>query len=593
MLTPRPASGAADPAGPSGPARQRRWLAPLTLLLAMAGGGLAAIATLGPRILDIDDLGWLLHGTLGPDPVAYWLGWRYFAATPWHWPPGLNPEYGLEIASAIFYVDAIPLGAFIAKALQPLVEVAQYWGPWLVLSAALQAGLAWCLLGVEVEDPLARGLGAMLFAWQPMMLNRMGGHFALVAHWLILWSLWLCLRRASRRQTLYWAACLGIAAAVNAYLLAMCAGLWVADWLGRALGGVSKRALALQAVVVPAVVLGALWLAGFYSLAGEMEPVGLRYGEAPLDLTAPFDPIEWGRFLPAVPGLRHWENGGSYLGAGVLLLIALALPAALRRSGRAARHRPVLLAMLACMLAFAISNHPGIGGVVVDLFDLPAPLTRLADMLRSSERFFWPLGYALTFAAIALLAARLRRPVLRLVLAAAVLVQVTDIEAGMSRFRALVAAAPPVAADRLPDPFWEEAASRYQIVRAVPTANFGRHWEPVARFAAWHLMPTDAVYLSRVDPARVGALDARLRQDIAVGAWDPDTLYILRDQAMREMVAARADPLRDLLATVDGITVFAPGWYEVTLPPIAGVGPPVSPAGRAVRMRHPLPPRRG
>jgi hypothetical protein len=529
----------------------------------MLGGGLAAVATLGPRILDIGDLGWMLHGTLGPDPVAYWLGWRYFAFAPWHWPPGLNPDYGLEISSAIFYVDAIPLAAFVAKALRPLIEVAQYWGPWMVLSAALQAGFAWRLLAVAVEDPMARSLGALLFAWQPMMLNRMGGHFALVAHWLILWSLWLCLRAEPRRQTLCWAACLGTAAAVNAYLLAMCAGLWAADWLARALRGEARAGLALQAVLVPAVVAASLWAVGYFTVTGEVVPVGLRYGQAQLDLTAPFDPIEWGRFLPAVPGLRHWEHGGSYLGAGALLLLVLGLVAALRGGvGAALRRHAVLVAALGGMLVFAVSNHPAAGGVVVDVFALPAPLTRLADMLRSSERFFWPLGYALIFAAIALLAARLARPWLRLLLAAAVLLQIADIEAGMARFRALVAAAPAQAADRLPDPFWQEAAARYRVVRAVPTANFGAHWEPVARFAAWHLMPTDSVYLSRVDPARVRALAAQMEADLGAGEWDPDTLYILRDARMRELVAGQADPARDLLGTFDGITVFAPGWHR-------------------------------
>jgi hypothetical protein len=94
----------------------------------MVGGGLAAIATLGPRILDIYDLGWLLHGTLGPDPVAYLVAWTYFASSPWSWPPGLNPDYGLELSSAIFYVDVVPLMAFAAKALRPLLDIPQYWG---------------------------------------------------------------------------------------------------------------------------------------------------------------------------------------------------------------------------------------------------------------------------------------------------------------------------------------------------------------------------------------------------------------------------------------------------------------------------------
>ncbi|MGK7868909.1 DUF6311 domain-containing protein [Falsiroseomonas sp. E2-1-a20] len=131
MAAPQPAAASA-----------RGWPARLLALAACLGGGLAAIATLGPRILDIHDLGWLLHGTLGPDPVAYLVAWQYFAPAPWSWPPGLNPAYGMELSSAIFYVDAVPLAAILAKALRPLLEIPQYWGPWMVLCAALQAARA-------------------------------------------------------------------------------------------------------------------------------------------------------------------------------------------------------------------------------------------------------------------------------------------------------------------------------------------------------------------------------------------------------------------------------------------------------------------
>ncbi|NKE44344.1 hypothetical protein HB662_06115 [Roseomonas frigidaquae] len=535
-------------------------------LVAVCGGALAALATLGPRILDINDLGWLLHGTLGPDPVAYLSAWTYYARSPWSWPPTLNPDYGLELSSAIFYVDAVPLGAMLAKALRPWVEIAQYWGPWMVLSAALQAGLAWRLLGLAVPDPVARALGALLFAWQPLLLNRMGGHFALVSQWALLWALWLCLRPDPRRQALQWAACLGIVAMLNPYVMAMCGGLWAADALGRALRAASPRPLLAQ-WPVPPVVAGALWLAGYFTLGGDVLPMGVHYGHSQFDLTAPFDAVEWGWLLPALPGLRHWEAGGSYLGAGTLLLLVLALVLAPRGTLRPLlRRHAVLVLALAGMLAFAISNHVAIGGRIVLEFDLPAPILRLADMLRASERFFWPLAYAAIFAAIAGLSHRMgsHRPGiirLRWVMAGLLALQVVDIQAGMGRFRALVAAAPAVAAERLPDPFWAEAGRRYRRIRAVPAENFGTYWEPIARFAAPRGLPTDAAYHSRVDPAAIAALRRRTLADFTTGRWEPGTLYVLRDAVTRRLAEARIDPARDLLGQRDGLWVLAPGWY--------------------------------
>jgi len=533
--------------------------------LVLLGGALAAVLTMGVRILDPSDLGWLLHGTLGPDPVAYLAAWMYFAPDPWHWPPGANPRYGMEIGSAIFYVDAVPLLALLAKAVRPVFEIAQYWGPWLVLSAALQALLAWRLLGLAVRDPWARAAGAILFAWQPMLLNRMAGHFALVSQWAILWALWLCLRPEPRRQTLHWTALLGLVAMLNAYVLAMCAGLWAADWLARLWRDRDWRRALLQALLVPAAVGGLLWLGGFFLVTGEVMPMGVRYGLAQMDLTAPFDAAAWGRLLPELPGLRHWEHGGSYQGAGNLLLMALALGFVAWRGGGWAplRQHALLVLVLLAMLAFAISPRLGVAGEVVVLFDLPAFAARFADMLRASERFLWPLAYAALFAAIAVLGRHLPGRWLRAVVIGALVLQAVDIEAGMANFRALVAEAPRVAAPRMTDPFWEGVPGRYQRIRAVPARNFGAHWEPIVRFAAPRGMPTDAVYLSRVDPAKVAALNARTLADLEAGRWEPGTLYVLRDAATRALVEARRDPARDVLAEVDGMVVFAPGYNGI------------------------------
>jgi len=84
--------------------------------------GAAVIAhSFGLHVLPPAHTGWMLTGTIGPDPVQYWLGYTFFKRSPWAWPPGLNPDWGLEIGSSIFYADSIPLLAFLFKALHPVV----------------------------------------------------------------------------------------------------------------------------------------------------------------------------------------------------------------------------------------------------------------------------------------------------------------------------------------------------------------------------------------------------------------------------------------------------------------------------------------
>src|SRR5690349_21583342 len=102
--------------------RLQGWIIPLVaaLLGAAVVLSLFGLAPLNPR-----NEGWLWT-ELGVDPPQLWLGWTYFRHAPWAMPPGANPDYGLELGSAIYFADAIPLLALPLKALRSLVEVPQY-----------------------------------------------------------------------------------------------------------------------------------------------------------------------------------------------------------------------------------------------------------------------------------------------------------------------------------------------------------------------------------------------------------------------------------------------------------------------------------
>ena len=81
------------------------------------------------------------------------------------------------------------------------------------------------------------------------------------------------------------------------------------------------------------------------------------------------------------------------------------------------------------------------------------------------------------------------------------------------------------------------------------------------------------MYLARIDPARVLALNAEMAARLAEGRHEPATVYALGDDAALERARHGMDPSRDLLARFDRIWVLAPGWW--TLP---GHAPP--PAAR-------------
>jgi hypothetical protein len=66
---------------------------------------------LNPTILDLAQ---------GVDPFKDYLCWMLFRNSPWTFPVGLNPTYGLEFSNSIVFSDSIPLMAFLFKGLAEL-----------------------------------------------------------------------------------------------------------------------------------------------------------------------------------------------------------------------------------------------------------------------------------------------------------------------------------------------------------------------------------------------------------------------------------------------------------------------------------------
>lgn len=536
-------------------------------------GAAVTVALFGFGPLDPRNEGWL-WAELGVDPIQSWLGWTSFRRSPWTLPPGANPDYGMELGTAIHFTDSLPLLALPLKALRGALDLPQYIGPWLLACGVVQGLVGWRLVGLTTRDLLARACGAGLLVLQPMLMHRMTGHTSFAGQWTLLAALLLALAPGGGgRRGAAWAALLAVTALVHSYLLAMGAAIWAADWTRRAWlepppgGRRDWRGPALEAAAVPGAVLAALWAGGFFLLrGGHGSGVGSdfgRYGTWSFDLLGFFDPGDWSAVMPDLPDTGHWDSVGShYLGLGGLLLLAAGAVSLALRPARLPRRLLPLAAALLLLLAFAVTHRVAVAGRVWTLFEPPGWFIGVASALRNSTRMAVPLAYALLFGAIAA-AARAwggrRTGWLLLVLLA---VQWADLRPGIAARGVAAAAAPREPPERLSDPFWAEVIRRYDRILCAPAANMGPGWDTVGVLAVRAGVPTDCVYLARVDEAAVAALRAKVAGSLASGAYEPGTLYLLRDAESLAQARASHDPARDLILQANGHWVLAPGWRE-------------------------------
>ena len=182
--------------------------------------------------------------------------------------------------------------------------------------------------------------------------------------------------------------------------------------------------------------------------------------------------------------------------------------------------------------------------------------------MRASERFFWPVLYAALFGAVVALVRGIGGRRAGLILFAALMLQAADLRPGFARLHHYFTPQPPSVPLRLADPFWQEAALRYAFVRVVPTGVQAPNWEEVAVYAATLGLQTDAVYLARLDPRDVAAVNEAVAARLERGAHEPRTFYVLGDDAALARARAGMDPARDLLDRFDGRWVLAPGWLQ-------------------------------
>ena len=170
---------------------------------------------------------------------------------------------------------------------------------------------------------------------------------------------------------------------------------------------------------------------------------------------------------------------------------------------------------------------------------------------------FWPLGYLIVFGLLVLLSRQLRSTPALLIACLALALQLGDLQRGI---RALA-----VGPDRtgttwrtmLTSPAWAALAPHYQRVRALPIENEGWNWRELGWFAVTHKLPTDAVYLGRIDPRALAAARPVGEAAMRDGSFDRGAIYGLDSASARRVLPhLGAD---DVLAPIDGLILFAPG----------------------------------
>jgi hypothetical protein len=521
--------------------------------------GLAAfLAVVGSSALNPYNIAWLQQG----DSALHYLGWKFFATTPWNWPPGASPRYGLDLSSGVFYADAIPLVALVFKLFGTASgSEFQYFGIWLLSCFCLQFLAGFVLVGSVTGTVWLRTVMATFFVFAPFLLWRLNGHEALFGQFLIILALHLNLTGHRGRWRAAWPLLIGVTSLVHGYILAMVGALWVSDLANRALRrDISALGVVREVLIVIVTLLLALWMAGFFTLEGGFSDFG--YGQYRMDLLSLLNSAGWSYLMRTLPSEDGELEGFSFPGLGILL--ALILVAGARAGARGQqlgilRLPAPLLVILLLLLLTAITNKISIGTTEL-VVPLPEQILNLVSILRASGRFVWPVMYLVYFlifvGVLRMFGERRGGAILGICLA----VQIADTSAGWRQIHASKGAVSGSTWQGLDNTaFWNDAAKRYANLRVVPQGPILKKWARLSLFAADNGMGTDAAAFGRADPEKWLAAHLRTVTEIESGKYRADSLYVL-DDGWAARALLKLDPTHDTLTRIDGLNLLLPGY---------------------------------
>lgn len=422
------------------------------------------------------------------DRILNMVGARYFAQDNWRWPLYYVPILAFPEGTNIIYTDSLPLLALAAKVVYKMTgEWFNYFGFWLFSCFLLLAVFVARATKEGGGNDLVAIIGAVLLALaSPALLVRFG-HAALMAHFLIVWSLLLYLKfsRTSslRFSTLQFIIVALLSVMLQVYFLLMVMPFFVAALMQAVR---DKRASLRDAMFSFTAVVGSvLMLAVIVGIIGpgiSTAPIA-GFGYYSMNVLSPFLPprehlpdliakhVIWGGGCYSMDATGGQCEGYNYLGAGILLLIVVHIAFSWSLLKRAIKCNASLFFMLACLLLLALSTRVYIGNwLILNLEHLNFLIKPLIGHFRTSGRLFWPIYYVLTVFLVLLTFKRFSPNVARIVIVVAVVIQIADTQFLRHNMAQAAAVGYPQV---LPKQAWTELLNAHKFVKQYPSFQCG------------------------------------------------------------------------------------------------------------------------
>lgn len=389
----------------------------------------------GTNILNPTYVDWLMSGG---DLSQHYLGWVAYRKSKWYFPIGMLNTLAYPYKTSIIFTDSIPIVAFIFKILSPILpNKFQYFGLWGISCFVLQGICAARIIRYKTNSKLITILASSLFLFSPIMIYRLYYHTALAGQWIILYALDIIINpeKYKNKNKLYFTvAKIGIlSASIHLYITLMTGiiimGYILLDFLK---DKKIKRSFSILAIYLISIAF-ITWIFGGFSSGVSATSEGL--GTFSFNLINFINPLGWSRIFKdySIVSGRQYE-GFAYLGAGVIMLIILAIYIFslkcddFKKKFKEKNEQIIsIVFILLVSILFAASPKITYGTVTIIEYWFPWIILKIWSIFRATGRIIWVAVYLIILIAIIVLLKEKRKRVVCCIFATILILQIYDI----------------------------------------------------------------------------------------------------------------------------------------------------------------------
>ncbi len=493
----------------------------------------------GYSVLDVSNIGWLSNG----DPAQHFIGWNFFRNTPLlQWPLGLNYPYGMEISNSIVYTDSIPIVALFFKIFNTILPLNfQYTGLWLLLCLIMQSVVAFYLIYKKTNNYFFSCISSVLFCLSPVLFERLTGHFALSAHFLLLTAIYFYIHE---KRISSWVLLICFSSLIHFYITGMILIIYLASLINNidCIYGTKRKSITIVmgiiSVLIPLYLV--MYSIGYFTVKSGVSGEG--FGQFKTNLNSFFNPLfDYGSyFLPRLSHSTGDYEGYSYLGLGIILLYLLSSIAFIVNKSykNITKKDKVTLLLFIVILLFSLSNSIYFGDKEVAHIPIPECMHNILSIFRSSGRFIWVFYYFLLYLSLISIYRLLPSRLSCVVILFFTFIQYIDLSNSITHIKNRYKTNDDISKG-LDTIKVSNILSSYKSLQVILPSYFWDRWSEFGYIASKNNISINFGYMARVDEYKKEKQLEHLYNSIDSGQLDNQSVYVFMDSGSLKYVTDR------------------------------------------------------